>query len=423
MPIARFNTALFLLPTIAVLACAHVGKNAAPEPAAAMTALQGRPDMPKGIMVERVPAGYESSRRGPGVPNFWVRPGYRVELAAEHIGETRFMVIDPYGTLYVSQPTAGTISMLRKDGETYREVGKFVTGMPSVHGMQVKDGWLWFTTSGGVHKAQISNPPKAAQDVEDVLTGLPSGGHWWRSILVTNDGFFTSIGDSGNINDLRDSDREKIWKYALDGKSRTLWCSGIRNTEKLLFKPGTDELYGCDQGSDNFGKTLGETEGRNQPVTDFYPPDEFNKYVQGNFYGHPFVVGNRIPRYEYMKNQDIVELAASTVPPIWAFGAHWAADGWTFVEKSGFGPQFDGDAFIALHGSWNRTVKAGYRIEHLMFDKVIKEPFGSQLMVSTQGENDEVLARPVDVAIEPSTGDLLFSEDMGNRIFRIVPVK
>jgi len=384
---------------------------------------QGRPDMPLDIMVERVPAGYDASRRGPDVPEFWVRPGYRVDLVARDIGETRFIVFDPYGTLYVSQPGAGTIAMLRENQGKYESVGNFVTGYKSVHGMQVKDGWLWFTTSDGVHKAQIHEHPEPAANVQDILTGLPSGGHWWRSILVTDDGFFTSIGDESNIRDLRKSDREKIWKYSLDGKTRKLWVGGIRNTEKLLFKPGTNELYGCDQGSDNFGHDLGEVQGRNQPVTDFNPPDEFNKYVEGHFYGHPFIVGDRMPRYEYMKAPDILQLAADTIPPIWSFGPHWAADGWIFVERSAFGQDFFGDAFIALHGSWNRVTKAGYRVERLMFDKVIKEPYGSQMIVSTLSPTDETLARPVDVAIEPDSGDLLFTDDFGNRIFRVTPVK
>jgi glucose/arabinose dehydrogenase len=391
-------------------------------PAGLGGAVQGRPDMPPDVMIERIPAGYDPARRAANVPAFWVRPGYHVELAAK-LPEARFMVADASGTLYVSQPTAGTIEMLRRSGKTYEKAGDFVTGYPSAHGMQVKDGWLWFTTSDGIHRAQISSPPKPASQVETILTGLPYGGHWWRSILATDDGFFTSIGDSGNINDLRSSDREKIWKYSLDGKTRELWSSGIRNTEKLLFKPGTNELYGCDQGSDNFGKNLGEVQGRNQPVTDFNPPDEFNKYVKGDFYGHPFVVGNRIPRYEFMNNPDILQLAASTVPPIWNFGPHWAADGWIFVQDSALGKDFYGDALVALHGSWNRTVKAGYRIERLMFDKIIKEPFGSQLLVSTLGEQNETFARPVDVLIEPGTGDILFSDDMGNRIFRIIPDK
>src|SRR6267378_2764869 len=68
--------------------------------------------------------------RGPNVPDFWVRPGYRVTLAADKLPESRFMEFDDKGTLYLSQPGAGSITTLidkNKDGN-YEVLGKFITG-------------------------------------------------------------------------------------------------------------------------------------------------------------------------------------------------------------------------------------------------------------------------------------------------------
>jgi glucose/arabinose dehydrogenase len=349
-----------------------------------------------------------SSNVGPGVPKFWVRPGFKVTLIAERIGEVRFITFDTHGTMYVAQPNAGTILALRKSDGVYKPAGEFVTGYKFVHGMQVVGDWLWFTTSDGVHKARIGTDGKA-EDTQDILTGLPHGGHWWRSILVDGDGFYTSIGDAGNITDLTASDREKIWRYSLDGKSRELFSSGIRNTEKLLIRPATHDIYGCDQGSDWFGQKLGDHEGY-QPVTDYYPPDEFNHYVKGGFYGHPFIVGDRMPRFEYANRPDILQLAERTIAPVYDFGPHWAADGWIFDTKGKFGEDYVGDALVALHGSWNRSTKAGYRIHRIKFDKVQNEPEGGEMLVGTLSETGQVLARPVDVAEAPD-GAIYFSAD------------
>jgi glucose/arabinose dehydrogenase len=337
-----------------------------------------------------------------------VRPGYKVSLIAENIGEVRFFTFDREGTLYVAQPNAGQILALKKEGSTYKPVGPFVTGFKFVHGMQVVDDWLWFTTSDGVHKAKIGRNG-IAEDVQTVLKGLPHGGHWWRSILVDGDSFYTSIGDAGNITDGTASDREKIWHYSLDGTTRDLFASGIRNTEKLLIRPGTHEIYGCDQGSDWFGQKLGDHEGY-QPITDEFPPDEFNHYVKGGFYGHPFVVGNRMPRFEYQSRPDILQIAERTIAPVYSFGPHWAADGWIFDTKGKFGKDFIGDALVALHGSWNRSHKSGYRIERVRFDDAIGEPEGGEMLVGTLGETGQVLARPVDVAEAPD-GSIYFSAD------------
>ena len=360
-----------------------------------------------------------SSDVGPDVPAFWVRPGYRVTLVAKDLGNARFMAFDPKGDLFLSRPDKGDILRLVKKGDGYAVANTFVSGYRQVHGMDVADGWLWFTRSGSVHKARIM-PDGTAGPVVDVLTDLPQGGHWWRPILVVKDGFFTGIGDAGNLTEPtgRNEDREKIWKYSLDGKTRTLWASGIRNTEKYGLRPGTDELYGADHGSDWYGGKLGEADKKPQPVTDAYPPCEFNRYVKGGFYGHPYFVGQNVPRLEFLDKPEMDEIAKTAIPPVWPLGPHWAPNGWTFTTKG----DWAGDAIVANHGSWNRSVKSGYRVERIAFDKATGQPYGSLMLVGELGKDGGVLGRPVDVVEEPS-GSLLFSDDGTNRIYRISKVK
>ncbi len=369
-----------------------------------------------GVAIYDKPAAW-SSNVGPGVPEFWVRPGYKVTLVADGLQNARFMKLDERGDLFLSRPDRGDILIFKKKGDKYESAGTFVKGYRTVHGMDFANGWLWFTQSQAVLKAKI-NPDGTAGPVETVLDDLPRGGHWWRPILVVKDGFFTGIGDPGNLTDQRKTDREKIWKYSLDGKSRELWSTGIRNTEKYAFRPGTDELFGADHGSDWYGGKLGEADKKPQPVTDAYPPCEFNRYVKGGFYGHPFFVGENVPRLESLDNPELEEMAKTAIPPVWPLGPHWAPNGWTFATRG----EWAGDAVIACHGSWNRSIKSGYRVERVMFDKATGQPYGSQMLVSGIGKNDDVLGRPVDVVEEP-TGDLLFSDDGTNRIYRISRVK
>lgn len=352
------------------------------------------------------------------VSDFTVRPGFSVSLAAQNFGEARFLEFDDKGTLYVAQPGSGTIAALKLQDGLYQKIGDFTTGKPRVHGMDFHEGWLWFTQSGAVWKARDTNGDgKADEEISVIKDGdLPSGGgHWYRSILVDKNGFYTSIGDSGNITDLTDSEREKIWHFNLDGSGKTLFAGGLRNTEKLRFRPNTDEVWGADHGSDWFGKPFGETN-KNQPITNKIPPEEFNHYVQDGFYGHPFIMGNGMPRLEYKDRPDILELAAKTVLPAWQMGAHWAPNGWCFAQTDKLGAQ--GDAFIACHGSWNSSVKVGYRIERIMFDSLTGKPFGAQQVVSTLAPDGKVLGRPVD-CVEAPDGSILFSDDQNRKIYRI----
>ncbi|MGE0176362.1 MAG: sorbosone dehydrogenase family protein [Phycisphaerales bacterium] len=361
--------------------------------------------------------------RGGTANSFDVRPGFKITLAADNIRGARFLEFDDAGTLYLSIPTSGTILSLKDanaDGVYQPEERQdFVTGYESVHGLCWQDGWLWFAQTGAIHRARDTNADGKADETETIIPQgrLPSGGgHWWRSLLVTDAFIYTSIGDSGNITDERNSERQKIFRFRKDGSAKVEFASGIRNTEKLRLRPGTNEVWGVDHGSDWFGREYGEGR-RGQPITDRNPPDEFNLYLEGHFYGHPFITGNRVPRLEFRGKEDLVGLAEQTTPPEWLFGAHWAANGWTFVTTDAVGAS--GDAFVATHGSWNSSVRVGYSVERVLFDPVTGKPFGMQRIVSCLPPGGgRPLARPVDCAEAPD-GTVLFSCDSTGRIYRI----
>jgi len=353
-------------------------------------------------------------------PQVRVREGFSLSVAAEVRG-ARFMAFDPNGTLFVSQPQSRQIASCRDhDGDGYYEtVAVFVKDHPTVQGLFWFEGWLWFTESGAIFKARDTTGDGVADEQQTIIPEgqLPQGGHWWRPILIHKGRLYTGIGDSGNITDESATDREKIWTYDLQGRDKQLFISGIRNTEKLVVRPATDEIWGMDHGSDWFGRELEQKDsGHGQPITDLNPPDEMNHYVQGGFYGHPFLVGSRIPRYEYMNRPDIVALAAKAIPPEWSTGAHWAPNAMVFYTGRQFPADHMGDAFVAYHGSWNRDRKAGYCVTRVLFDA--GRPYGELVYASFLTDDGKVLARPVDVVVAPD-GSLLISDDEGGRVYRL----
>jgi glucose/arabinose dehydrogenase len=399
-----------------------IGLLASPVVRAADVPVSGAPPMP-----DITPGG----QVGPGVPQFDVAPGLKVTVAidapstARNDG-SRFLEFDSFNNLYVSFPISGRICTykLQPDG-SYKFVAAVVTGKRTVHGMCFFDGWLWYTTSGGIFKGKAREDGTALDEMADVIPDdgtLPKGGgHWWRSILVDHDGFYTSIGDTGNLNDLTKTDRQKIWRYSLDGKTRTQFVGGIRNTEKLRFRPGTEEVWGCDHGSDNFGQLLGDVPG-NQPITDRLPGEEINHYVQGKFYGHPFVVDANLIRPEFANRPDIKEIQANSTPPEFMLPAHFADCGWNWLTKdSAFGKK--GDMVITSHGSWNSTKKVGYCVSILKFDEKGKPVAAHKIVSCISADATNVMGRPVDVVEELGTDNLLFSVDTPRgKLYRISPV-
>lgn len=353
-------------------------------------------------------------------PEIWVRAGYELSIVVDSDERVRHMCFGPDGTLYfTTTPQSIIMAAKDKDNDGYFEtLTQFHVSDKGVYTVLWYEGWLWYSESGAVYKLQDKDNDGVADEKLNVIADgiLPSGGsHHYRPLLIHNGRLYTGIGDAGNINDMTDTEREKIWTFNLEGKDRKLWCSGIRNTEKLVVRPGTDEIWGMDHGSDWFGREVGDERGM-QPITDYNPPGEMNKYIEGGFYGHPFITGNRVPRYEYVNRDDIIELAAKTIVPQWCAGAHWAPNGMMFYTGDQFPAEYKGDAFVAYHGSWNRSVKSGYQVTRVLFED--GRPYGEKPYVKFITDDQEVLGRPVDV-IQAPDGTLFISEDNQNKIYRL----
>jgi glucose/arabinose dehydrogenase len=373
----------------------------------------------------QLPDGIQSDV-GPDV-KVKVRPGYRVTraLPPKAIDEARFIQFSEDGkTLYVSQGGAGKIIALRdpdQDG-VFKTITTFVKDKRSVQGIANHDGWLYFSQAneGSVSRAKDTNGDGVADQVENIIPPktLPTGGgHPFEGLLVTDKEIYVTASDPTNMTPELDSPRKTIYVFDLDGKNKRVFCTGIRNTEKLRFRPGTTDIYGFDHGSDRWGNKFGEKMNTNQPITDLNPPEEFNLYKQGGFYGHPFITGNRVPRPEFSDRKDIVELAAKTTVPEWLVHAHWAVLGFTFIEKDYF-PGHSGDVFFCSHGSWNSTNPVGAVVERLMFDQVTGKPCGSKTIVDCYVKGNRV-ARPVDAAEAPD-GTIVFScDEPGAALYRI----
>jgi glucose/arabinose dehydrogenase len=366
---------------------------------------------------------------GPDVPDrIRVRPGYRVTraLAANKLpggqdSEARFLQFSADGkTLYVSARHKGEIYALRDldANGIYQSVTTFIKDKRSVQGMAIHDGSLYFQVpaEGSLYRARDKDNDGKADDVETILPPrtLPKpGNHPYNALLITDKEIYISASDPSNMTEDINSESKKIYVFDLDGKNKRVFCSGVRNTEELQFRPGTNEIWGFDHGSDNFGKNYGETASKDQPITDLNPPEEFNRYVEGGFYGHPYIMGNGVPRPEFSKRPDILELADKNIAPEWQVHAHWSVCGWTFLTTDYFGPGHKGDAFFASRGSWNSLHPVGSCVQRVLFDPVTGKPYGSMTIVDCGSDGDNRKsrpARPVD-CVEAPDGSVIFSSD------------
>ena len=346
----------------------------------------------------------------------------RCALPEHKLPHIRFIQFSEDGkTLFISDNdrTDGCIYALRDPDENgvFQTVTTFVKNKRSVQGMCMHDGWLYFSQAleGSVSRVKEDG----SGDVEVVLPpkSLPTdGGHPYEGILVTDKEIYVTASDPQNFTEQIDTDRKKIYVFDLDGSNKRVFCTGIRNTEKLRSARARPK-----SGASIMARTILENSTAKPPARisrsrDLNPPEEFNHYVQDAFYGHPFIMGNGVPRPEFEKRPDIIQLADKTTEPDWLVHVHWAVLGYAFITSDYFAGQ-KGDCWFCSHGSWNSVHPVGAVVQRLMFDDVTGKPFGSQTIVDCYDGNRR-WARPVDAA-GGRDGTVIFSSDEPPSLYRI----
>src|SRR3989442_709573 len=173
--------------------------------------------------------------------------GFRIEEFASGFGPTRFMTIDPTGTLLVSTPGRGRVVALpdrNRDGRADTVV-TVAEGLELPHGLAFKDGELYVAETGRVRRFRYDPATLKASDPTVVVPNLPpGGGHWTRTIAFGRDGrLYVSVGSSCNVCTERDPRRGAITRYNADGSGEARFATGLRNAVGLAFHPELAGLW------------------------------------------------------------------------------------------------------------------------------------------------------------------------------------
>lgn len=358
-----------------------------------------------------------------------VPAGFTVSLFADHLDGPRLVRTAPNGDLYVVLSGAGRILVYRNQGGQLATTAQtFATGLNRPFGIDfypAKDSkYLYVANVGSVVRIPIAGGP--AETVVDDLSS--TGGHNTRNLVFSPDGqyMYISIGSASNVAEgmgkapagfvagraLGESwggedGRALVLRFTPDGKNRQVYATGLRNCVGLGFRPGSEDLYCSVNERDGLGDNL--------------VPDYFTRVGQGQFFGWPwYYLGDHAdPRQAGVRN-DLEDRI--TVPDIW-FVSHSAPLGFTFyVPPAGaakpFPADYTGNAFIALHGSWNRSVRTGSKVVRVRFED--GKPVGGyeDFMTGFVIDDKRVSGRPVAIAVGPD-GALYVSDDAGDKIWRI----
>jgi len=345
-----------------------------------------------------------SAQSGP-LTRIRLPPGFHIELYARVPRARTMVVMEDWGVILVGSrgPTIHAVIDDDRDGKA-DAVGVLFDNLKLANGIAWKDKWFYVAEQHRLSRYWAPDLKALAKAKPEVLFDeFPdSSWHGWRYARFGPDGhLYVAVGAPCNICAV-DGIKGTVVRFTRFPGPPEIFATGVRNSVGLDFQPATGDLYFTDNGGDNMG--------------DDSPPDELNHAPgKGLWFGYPWYGGgdHRSPQFKGRA------LPRTPVFPAVSFGAHVAALGISFYTGDQFPAAYKGDAFVAQHGSWNRSVPDGYRLMRIRFDKQTHKAVGKEIFATGWLDADgDAWGRPVDVK-QLRDGSLLVSDDRAGAIYRI----
>jgi glucose/arabinose dehydrogenase len=371
--------------------------------AGVLVAAQQAPQLP-------APFATESANNAPRVveapagARLQVPQGFSVEMWAAGFDTPRFMLLAPGGEVLLSDSGSGTVYVFA--GGKGADRRSLITGLSRPFGLAFWRNYLYVAETNSVKRYPYDAKALTVGAGQEVVKVPGGGNHWTRAIVFDRAGqkMYVSVGSSGNI-EPDPEERAAINRYNPDGGGHEIYAAGTRNPSSIHWYPNSDTLWATVIERDGLGDNL--------------PPDYFTHVQQGGFYGWPWAYFG--PHAEPRHNGQHPELVQKTITPDVALPAHNSPLDFAFYTGTQFPAEYRGGAFITLHGTWNRSQRAGYKVVYVPFQN--GKPSGAPKDFLTgwmiAPANKDVWGRPVGVMGLPD-GSLLVSDDGGKKIWRIV---
>jgi glucose/arabinose dehydrogenase len=355
-----------------------------------------------------------------------VPAGFRVELVASGLETPRTLRRAPNGDMFLAESGAGRVLILRP-GEKPAVFADDLT-LPFGIGFWPPGPdprFVYVAETGRVVRFPYrSGGLKAGGRAETVVPHLPTGGHWTRDLAFSPDGrrMFVSVGSASNIGAEMshsppagfaqshppgaawgdEQDRADVLVADPDGGNLKVFATGLRNCSAEAIEPRTGALWCAVNERDGLGDNL--------------PPDYATEVREGAFYGWPwFYIGDHEDPRLAGRRPDLA--GRVTVPDV-LIQPHSAPLGIIFYDGAQFPPEYRGDAFVALHGSWNRGRRTGYKVVRLRFHDGRATGEYEDFLTGFVISDRSVWGRPVGVAVDKD-GALPVSEDGNGTVWRV----
>ncbi|MGH7131815.1 MAG: PQQ-dependent sugar dehydrogenase [Phycisphaerales bacterium] len=367
-----------------------------------------------------------------------VPEGFTVELIASGLAQPRAIRIAPNGDIFVANSKANEVRVFRLSAGSAKPAASevFSSGLNKPYGIAfyppgATPEWVYIANTDGVVRLRYKlGDLKTTAKPERIIERIPWSHHWTRDIAFSPDGkkLFLAVGSGSNVAldmfpkphedgglegwiashplgaawDTEDR-RAAILTYDPDGRNEKIYATGLRNPAGIAIQPATGALWTVVNERDGLG--------------DDTPFEYATRVQEGAFYGWPwyYIGGHQDPRHKGAR-PDLKDKV--TLPDV-LIQSHSAALQIAFYDGAMFPAEYKGDAFVTLHGSWDRAQRTGYKVVRLRFDPSGKptgeyEDFMTGFVIS----DEQVWGRPVGVAVAKD-GALIVSEDGSGTLWRV----
>lgn len=345
----------------------------------------------------------------PGGSQLKVPAGFQIEEYATGFKTPRYMIYGPSGEILISDATDGGSVLALIDNKDHRNPEKktLVEGLDRPYGLALWKDYLYIGERTSIKRYKYDSKAFKLGPGEEVvsLKGFNTG-HWTRSVLFDAKGekMYIGVGSGSNVDTGEDPRRAAINRYNPDGTGHEIYASGTRNPIGLHWYPNSNVLWAAVQERDALGDDL--------------VPDYFTHIQQGGFYGWPYAYSG--PNEEPRHKGENPELVKKAIVPDVLLQSHVAVLDFAFYTGQQFPRRYQGGAFLALHGSWNRSKRVGYEVAFIPFaggkPSGPVEEFLTGWMIAP--DSKDVWGRPVAV-FQMKDGSLLVSDDGGKKLWRI----
>lgn len=375
--------------------------------------------------------------------------GFKSEVYTQNLGRARHLVVNSNGDIFVkleSLRNGKGIVRLRDTNKDGVADDSLYFGNYTGTGITIKDGYLYASSDEDIYRYKLSsNGDIVNPDApEIVVKGLYRRGrhHSSKSITLDNNGYiYVNIGAPSNICQETQGTKQGtnpcplleksggIWQFKADKLNQkqedgVRFATGLRNVVGLDWNKEVNELYVMQHGRDllfqDYPQWYDQKAGAENPA------EEMFRVRKGGNYGWPYCYYDndkkaKLLNPEYGGNREKAEQCASMDQSIAQFPGHMAPNALLFYTGNQFPAKYKNGAFIAFHGSWNRTPEpqAGYFVVFVPMKNGVPSGKWEIFAEGFAGENiNRAQHRPCGLAQGPD-GSIYVSDDNKGNIWKI----